>query len=79
MKTVYVLMNYGSHHEDLPYPIGVFDSVGEANLGIAKYFGPYYVISVKDVRDSGIEFIKAIDCDGQVFDVHLFRFNINEV
>lgn len=83
MKTVYVLSSkrpdYGPRRGDPPHIIGVFDCVGEANLGMAKYFGSYNLIDMQDVRDGGIEFVKLIGVDGDVYSVSLMYFNINEV
>ena len=69
---VYVLLDDGD-------VIGVFDSPNIPDKILEKHFGIFKAINKVDVRDSGLEWTRAIMCNGVIAQLTLLEFGINEI
>ena len=59
--------------------IGVFDSPDISEEVLESYFGVFKNIRKTDVRDSGVEWLRVIMCNGVVSNLSLLEFCINEI
>jgi hypothetical protein len=71
METVYVLQDDDSI-------LGVFSSPDISDETLESYFGEFEVVENRDVRDSGIEWVKVIRArrwDNVIITLHSFCMN----
>lgn len=59
--------------------IGVAENIGRAKDLVDEYFGKYELISMQDVRDSGIEYIYTIETKKERYKVVLRHFTLNKL
>ena len=59
--------------------IGVSDSIPKSLELITEYYREYEIIGVKDVRDSGVEYVYSIKADGDYYTIVLRSFNLNSL
>jgi hypothetical protein len=73
METVYVLQDDDSI-------LGVFSSPDISDETLESYFGEFEAVENRDVRDSGIEWVKLISThDGFKLSLTLHSFCMNEI
>lgn len=65
--------------DDKSVIVGVAESIGQAKDLIDEYFGKYELISMQDVRDSGIEYIYTIETKKERYKVVLRHFTLNKL
>ena len=59
--------------------IGVCDNMEKALELTKEFFGEYEVLNIKDVRDSGIEYIYEILCEGDISKIVYRDFELNKL
>lgn len=65
--------------DDKSVIVGVAESVGRAKDLVDEYFGDYKLISIQDVRDSGIEYIYTIETKKERYKIVLRHFTLNKL
>ena len=58
--------------------LGVFDTP-DLDSYLTSYYGPHTLLTETDVRDSGVEWVKSILADGEVYTLILLEFQVNEI
>ena len=59
--------------------IGVCTDLENAYKLVDEYYGNYNVITKKDIRDSGIEYIWEISLDNEVTTITFMSFELNKL
>ena len=57
--------------------IGVAETMQKSIELMTEYYGEYETLGVKDVRDSGIEYVYSIKADKESYTIVFRSFNLN--